>query len=211
MAIAFVNGGSVSFTTSTTATVTYTPTTGNAIIVYVGTSSSAPTMSVVDNNNNPLKFGVIATNSGSIQAFYGSAASGATSYKVTIGSSKTGWMLLLEYSGVISVNDNLTVNTATGSSTTPSITSTTLYNNSWLTIGIVNTATISWTATTGNLRINTTSGSSTARSASMDNTVATAGSLTCACIKSTANTWAIVALELNADDIRELPLTGCGV
>jgi len=215
MAVAYV-GSAANGVTSTSNTVTYTPVAGNTIVAYLGITTSASAFSsLADNNSNALSVGPTVTNGTRlIKSYYGTAITGATSYTISWTGSVAAWLNILEYSGVSSVNTSLTGNTNTGNSTAPTITCTTLVNNSWLAVGFTDTTSTTWTATTGNLRIKNTTAPSNCRSAGMDNTVVTAGSVTCtAGFGITPTVWAAVALELNpsATQLRELMLLGVGI
>lgn len=178
----------------TSATVTLSPTPGDTIVAVLGTAVTASAVSVADNNGNPLTAGPTNTNQ---FTFYGTAVTGATSYTASWTGTSTVWFDVAEYSGVGSVNASLTGNTTSGTSTSASMSCTTLIDNSWLIVLFKDSTTTSWTATSGNKRIGNTAAPSGRRCAIMDNTSATAGSLTCASTLSASLLFAGVCLELD--------------
>jgi hypothetical protein len=97
-AIAFVNSGKGSQPTAgETASITYSPTAGNAVLAMIALGSSVTALTCVDNNSNALTSG----GSGLSWLCYGFAKSGATSYTYnwTTANSKA-VMLIVEYSHV---------------------------------------------------------------------------------------------------------------
>lgn len=224
MAIAFISPGAQtpygSVTTGKTIAVTYAPVNGNTVVAFLSTTGTTPSVTLVDSGSNALTAGPTFVQGANdlIQAFTYVAGSGVTGFTATwITTNRTGSLLILEYSGVSSVNGSLTGNTAGASaSLSLTITCTTLVANAWLVAGFCTTNTASWTAGTGNLRSTLISGTNNARSTAVDNTSASAGSVTCSCTASLSSaTWSGIAIELDpvitGTVLRELNLLGIGV
>lgn len=195
MAITFVNGTKNNATTNTTITGTYTPTAGNTVIVFLSVISSATNVTCKDNNNHFLTAGPTATNGTThLFSFYMLGSnSGATSFICNWTTTGICSITVEEYSGVSLINAGLAGNSTTGTSAIASITVTTEDNNDWIVCGLVDAGN-TLTASTGNSRQQVIAGTS-ARQILMDNTVVTAGSVTCSATL-TSSAWAAVAIEL---------------
>lgn len=191
MAIAFVSGAKNSAASAATNTVTYAPTAGHAVIVFLNVAGAITAITVKDNLGNTLTAGPTVTNTTQIASFYYFAPSGVTSFVATWTTSRTSSLVAAEYSGAAFINASLSGNTATGSSTAPTITVTTNDSNNFVVAGLGDAA-LTFTATTGTSREQVTT---TPRMLALDNTVASAGSVTCAASSSTT-AWTAVAIEL---------------
>lgn len=194
MSISFLggthNGQSLS---NATITGTYSPTAGNIVIVFVAASTSTTALSVKDSANNVLTAGPSISNGQFIRSFYYTAASGITSFIGTWTTNSTSGICILEYSvtgGTITLNPSLSGNTNSGSSATASCTMTTQDPNDFIVVGITANATL--TAGTGTPREANAIGM---RCIAMDNTSASATSLTCSATLS-SNSWAACGIEL---------------
>lgn len=192
MAIAFVSGATTGTTSAvTTLSVTYAPTAGNIVIVTVGTSGTSA-MTCADSSNNPLTPGPSKTNTVICNTFYYTAASGITGFTASWTTGSPVNIAVAEYSGVSSVNANLAGNTASGTSTTATITVTTQDSNDWIVGGEVsNTQVI--TQTVGTAR--ETIGTAAPKLKIADNTVAAAGAVSLTGTLTSA-AWAIAVIEL---------------
>jgi hypothetical protein len=196
----FVNYASKGGSTVSSISPTYSPTNGNYIFVFLGIKNPGGTVTCVDSSSNSLTAGptTTLTNAYGYSFYYQVPSTGITGFTVNwSGGTSDGWANVIEYSGVASVNASLSGNTNSATGTNPNITCTTLVNKSWLVVGFVDSSTTSWTSPTGNLRIGNTTSPSSGRSAVMDNTSATAGSVTCSITKSLNATWVAMAFELD--------------
>jgi hypothetical protein len=178
-----------------TVTFTYSPTATNQITLFLrynGTAGVA-TPYCTDNNYNSLLQGVaIAGANDSEQPFYGIAASGATVYTCTYnGSNISG--VLGEYTGFLSFNPLLSGNTALGTGTLASATVTTDDANDYVVCGFGDESNGFQGAYTGTERkLEGTAPTSVL----VDNTSATAGSVTVAANISGSVAWKGACLEL---------------
>ncbi len=139
---------------ATTNSVTYSPTTGNTVIVFLNTTSTINTVSCKDNNNNTLTAGSTgAGGTDDIFPFYGTAITGATSYSCSWTNSSASTISVEDYSGVVAVNTGLANNTGTATSASASLTVTTEDNNDWNVCGFGDAGN-TFTVTVGNSRQN---------------------------------------------------------
>ena len=117
----YVGGNGVSQSGgATTETVTYSPTAGNATVLYFATGSAITGLTVKDNLGNTLSTG---PTSGLLTSFYQyPVPSGVTSYVATWTTARQSSFIVEEYSGVTAVNAALSGNTASGSSNTATLT-----------------------------------------------------------------------------------------
>ena len=192
-AINFGGGTHNTAALGTTITATYSPTAGNQIVAWVDTGAAVTGLSCADNNSHALTPGPTVTISGvNLAGFYGTAITGATSYVCSWTTSTTPSITLEEYSGVSSVNATLSGNTASGSTSPATITVTTQDNNDWI-VGGLAASSQTLTVTVGNSRQAVTT--TAVRQVLVDNTVATAGSLTLTATLTNAN-WAAAVIEL---------------
>lgn len=198
--ISYVGSAGKGTATTTSITVSYSPTNGNYVVGFVAVGAVISGVSCSDSSSNSLTAGP-SNNLGSViygnSFYYKVPSAGITSFTFSWTGSGNAWVNVVEYSGVVGVNASLSGNTTSGATASCSQTCTTLVNNSYLVVGFLDTSSSSWTSPTGNLRISNTTTPSSGRSAIMDNTVATAGSVTCAVTKSVAADWLGLALELN--------------
>ena len=193
-AIAQNSGNKVNCTTNTTCTITYSPTTGNRVVLWIDTNAVVSSLACSDNNSNSLTAGPAIANGTSpvLAGFYGLAITGATSYTCTWTTTAVSAITIEDYSGASSFNASLSGNTASGSSTSATITVTTQDSNDWIVCGIsdgINTLTV----TVGNSRQATTGGSN--KTVLLDNTVVSPGSVTCTATLS-SSAWAAAVIEL---------------
>src|SRR5271157_943419 len=117
----YINGAGVSQSGgATTETVTYSPTAGNATVLYFATGGAITGLTVKDNLGHTLSAG---PTSGNLASFYQyPVPSGVTSYIATWTTARQSSFAVEEYSGVTAVNAALAGNTASGSSNTTSLT-----------------------------------------------------------------------------------------
>ena len=190
-------GGKINVAGVATATVTFTPGTGNQVVCYLNSSVAITLVSIVDNNSNALTGmvanPVVSSTSVHLYGFYGTAITGATSYIASWTTNATASMVCEDYSGVVAVNSALSGNTATGSSATDSITVTTEDANNWVVCGM-GEGIQTLTASVGNSRQQVTAGAS-GKSLLLDNTVVSPGSVTCTATLTSA-AWAAAVIEL---------------
>lgn len=187
-------GGNVNATASnvTTISVAYSPTAGNEVVVFFGTGIVSG-VAVKDNLGNSLTAGPTVSSGGVIQTycFYGTAASGVTSYVATWTTATVATLAVEEYSGVGSVNAALSGNTATGT-TSPGSISQTVSANSFM-VAFFDTRSSAPTLGTGTQRQRQVT--TAPMSILIDNNSVGGGSISCTCTF-TAVTWAAVAIEL---------------
>jgi hypothetical protein len=218
MAISPVGGTVTAAAVGATAlTVSYNPTAGNVIAAFVGTNGTVTALTVKDSGAHALTAGTLVANGTNqyVFPFFYTASSGVTSFVASWATSRNCSFALEEYSGVTGgVNGGLAGNTATGSSSAPTITVTTQDNNDYVVAGMANTNAI--TTTTGTMRQQAANGNAGKVNLS-DNTVATAGSVTIAGTILAAGIWSIALLELRlsaatiaAQNYNQLMMVGCG-
>jgi hypothetical protein len=203
MAISQV-GGSTATSVSTavlTLTVTYSPTLGNTIVLFLGANGALTALTVQDNLGNNLVAGPTA-NLGAGKAlsfYYLTVPSGVTGYTATwTTTARVASITIEEYSGVTNgVNVSLVGNTTTGSTSPASLTATIDEANDWLIVGIL-TAGSNVTGTVGNSRQSITTG--TVRQLLMDNTQPNVVAVTCTGTLG-AVSWACLAIELRVPAI----------
>lgn len=195
MAVAFVNSGKATNATTgaTNITVTYSPTAGNYVVVVVSLSAAVTSPSCKDQNSNALT--CVLFNSGKGIICYGPAVTGATSYEAQWTTSADASIVIGEYSGVVGVGTN---NTATGSSTSISVTVVTTFVNSWIVAAMTQgSGTNTFTASVGNLRVQEQGGSATANTCAInDNSGTSIGSSVVNTTTCLSNSWAAYGLEL---------------
>jgi hypothetical protein len=195
MAVSFVNKAVATngTTGATSIAVSYSPTAGNYVVVIVSLSATVTSPSVKDQNSNALTVSLF--NSGKSIIAYGAAVSGATTYTASWTTSADASICIGEYSGVVGVG---TTNSATGSSTTISVSLTSTFLNSWAVCGMTQgSGTNTFTASVGNLRCQEQGGSATANTCAInDNSGTSIGSSivnTCTCL---SNSWSAFSVEL---------------
>jgi hypothetical protein len=172
-------------------TVTYAPTPGNTVVMFLDTNGTTAALTAKDNLGNNLSIGPgpIIQGSVELQSFYQlSAPSGVTGYTFTWTTAHTAKIVLEEYSGNnLGVNASLAGNTAQGAASPATITCTLDEANDFLVVGIgVQGQTA--TGTVGSTR------QALATELLMDNTAA-GGTVTCTATFTNAN-WIALALEL---------------
>jgi len=175
----------------TTITVTYSPTAGNTLVIFLETAPVSGG-SCADNNSNALTVGPTISATEYQSSYYGTAITGATSYTCTWTTSTEAGIVLGEYSGVSSVNASLSGNTNSGNSATASVTVTTQDANDWIACGLGDSSDM-LTGSVGTQREQVAA--STKKITLVDNTSSSAGSLTCAATL-TSTGWVGIALEL---------------
>lgn len=177
----------------TALTCTFTPTTGNSVVLFFDSAVAVSALGCADNNSNALAAGPTKTNTGiNYASFTGTAIAGANAYTCTWTTSTGASITGEDYSGVLSLNTALSGNTASGSSGTASITVTTEDANDWIVFGLVDGAN-TLTTTVGSERQNqSTTGQ---KQVLVDNTSATPASVT-GTATMTTTTWAAIAIEL---------------
>lgn len=195
MAIAFVNGAvNGSSTGVQTIAVSYSPTSGNTVCVFLNCSATVTNLTCVDSNSASLQSGPALGISSTTEAcFYYVAGTGVTGFTASWTGSAACNFAVVEYSGVLSVNPSLSGNTSTGSSATASITVTTQDANDYI-VGSLSSPNII-TMTVGTLRKSNSAGGGAPRLFVSDNTVASAGSLSLTGTLTSA-AWGVLVLEL---------------
>jgi hypothetical protein len=211
-AVGFVNSGSStsSATAVTTLSVTYTPTTNNYVVVGIALSTASTGMACADNNSNALT-NVQAGAQNPVFQFVGKAVTGATSYTCTWTSAHKASMVIAEYSGVAGIGTS--ANTS-GSNNAPSASLVSTKVNSWNITLFGTQINNTFTATTGNLRVQKNGGASGDDNslAIGDNAgTATGSTITVAMGMNAANFWSFYGVELYPPQITgNLLLTGVG-
>lgn len=203
----FVNGAVSASSTSqsTTKTVTYSPTTGNTLLVFaagVGTNISSVTDNATGGSNVYTKLAGPSTNTveGSMWGTApGGVKAGVTTITVTFASSTRSNAGVVEYSGAKSFGN--VNNSSTGSSTNPNAAVTTQDNNNIIVGGFSREGTSTWSAHSGQgtLRKNQAGGGSTTPGIGIvDNTSATPASVTVGATVSSTGVWCGCAVELRS-------------
>lgn len=179
--------------------------TGNSCVVKISidrvNSPSSTISSVSDSAGSTWTVGPEATNaSNSTMALYKALNMLGNAATVTVSFSGLTWATVAMecYSGVAAFGNT---NTATGSSTTPSVAVTTQDSNNWVTAGMSFRTSVgtSWSAATGTLRRSYDgSNSSSAAVASVDNSSAGAGSVTTSATLGGGEAWAAATIELRS-------------
>ena len=167
---AYVGGNGASSTGgATTETVTYSPTAGNATVLYFATGGVITGLTVNDSLGNPLSAG---PTSGLLTSFYQyPVPSGVTSYTATWTTTHPPASFIVEeYSGATAVNAALSGNTASGSSATATLTVTDDEAGDITVFGFCSTNIL--TASVGNQRHQVNGSSNVARLTTVDNTSA---------------------------------------
>jgi hypothetical protein len=213
MAINYISGAVNSASTSVnTISVTYSPTAGNTLVVFVGINVSNAGLTVVDNLSNSLTAGPTLTLGTSISSscHYYTVPSGVTSITASWTTNRECGIVVLEYSGVVAVNASLSGNAVDGTSASPSITVTSQDANDYIVAGFVCSQV--FTMSTGTQRQHVASGT---HNYCGDNTSSTAGSITLGGSQTSAN-WIALAIELRASigtpgvSSNQLMMMGCG-
>ena len=197
-----IGGGKVN-ALSSPATITYSPTSGNTVVLFVATTGTS-TPYCYDNNLNMLTVGPgqYNFNSPSLLSYIEVAGNSVTSFTCVFAAVDTVSVTLYEYSGSLGFNliPNLTAcsgtianNACTGSGTSASMTVTTDDANDYIVCGFSDTSN-AFSVVTGTSRENETS---KATLVMLDNTVASAGSVTCAASLTSA-AWAAAVIELRS-------------
>ena len=198
MAIAYVNSAfSTSSTTAgTSKTISYTPTAGNTLIVFCFGVGVAATK-VTDTKANLYQPYVPPTTSTVTATTFicRSCNGGATTITVTFASSTRNTVVVVEYSGALEVGKT---NTATGSSTAPSVAITTQDNNNVVCAGMTTEGTSTWALSVGTALRNSQvgGGATTPGGGVIDNTSATPASTTETATLGTTGAWVAHAVEL---------------
>lgn len=191
MAITPVGGGQNGTASSvTTISVTYSPTAGNTVLVYLSTGA-ATGIAIKDNHGNSLtQLGTVGNTLANIWCFGGVAAATVTSFVATWTTALNCAIIVEEYSGVTSIG------TAVGNSgsTSPATLTKVVAAGSFL-VGAVDSRTATPTTATGTQRqIHT---ATSPMSALADNTSAPGGSISVSFTGTTVS-WAAIAIELLA-------------
>lgn len=171
----------------TTLSVTYSPTNGNTVVLFVNTGGAVTALTVQDSGSHALSAGPVQ---GNLACFYYTAGAGVTSFTASWTTSQQVGIALEEYSGA-SVNTSFSSNHASGFSASDTISIPIVVANNWIVSALASANTI--TGTVGNQRQQITA--STARITIVDNTSASIGNVTCTGTLTSAS-WAAVGLEL---------------
>lgn len=202
MAIAATTGATNNITSSTlSCVVTVTLTAGRCAIVVCATKVTGQTVaSVVDSGGSTYsKLAGAIDDGGQSVEIWGTTATGTTSSTtVTVtwnsGASGRKGALVEEYSGVVAIGTNAT-NSGTG--TNPTVTRSTQDANNYIVAGLSGTYDASITASVGTVRQTVNAGTNLS-AVLMDNTVASAGSLTCTGTQGVSAAWVAAAIELRS-------------
>ena len=135
-----------------TQTVTYSPTAGNAAVVFFNAGNTYTGLVVKDNLGHTLSAGPVIDNMAGFYQY--PVPAGVTSYVATWVTARQSSLAVEEYSGVTSVNPSLAGNTASGTGTTATISVTNDEATDWTVCGFGSALT--FTAVAGNQRQQTT-------------------------------------------------------
>jgi hypothetical protein len=195
--------------TDTSITITYSPSSGNCVLIALGSNVSTLSISSVkDSSNNVIPLLVLDTNGSKFSAIYGTTgvASGITSFTVTFTAGPHIWGTVAEYSGVSNFGQITDGDTA-GTVTSASLSITTQANNN-IFVGMF---TIYGSATgitgTGSTNVRQTSSFSDV-GAFADTALATAGSISTAISWTVASPYAAVGLELSSNPMNIVQFIG---
>jgi len=187
-------------TTSSTCTLGASTTTGNDVVVGLAWKTITSTISKIASSGNctfiPWANEVNGTNE-YVAIYIAHSCAASTTVTVTM-SAGTKWVVTIEeYSGVQNYGR---VVTATGNTATPTVSVTTQDSNNYIVCASASLGNEGIpTSSTGNLRDANRTGttSSDVAGAAIDNTVSSAGSVTCA-VSITSSQWTIAAVELRS-------------
>src|SRR5690348_6831437 len=174
--------------------------TGNMIVVATLDVNSGTVSSVVDSGGSTYTKIASVTNGTLILEIWATSATGSVaSTTVTVtwsAASRNHEMAACEYTGVAAIGTN---NTASGSASPGSVSITTQDANNFVVAGIGVLAANAQTAQNGNLRLSITEGGAGSKSSlgEVDNTAASASSVTCSTTFTSA-AWGAVAVELRS-------------
>ncbi len=218
-AIGFVTSACNSAITGTQVVVTINTTAGHDVLVSISERPATATISsVTDTGGSTYASRIEVTSGGTakLRAAVWSARNVAASTSVTVNfaTSPTDMAVCVgDYSGVQQLG--LTAS-ATGASVTPSVSLTTQDANNFIVSGITPAAGATITQNSGTLRnqVGPTNGTNPVENALVDNTAASASSLTNSVTLSASHSWGAVALELRsvapATTPHQLPTLGVG-
>jgi hypothetical protein len=190
-----------SSTTVTSASVTYTPTPGNEIVLFLGTNGSVTSLSCHDSESNSLTAGPTTNSNLSYvyEFYYSVPATAPTSFTCSWATRQHSDITVVEYSGVLSVNGSPTGDTAAGDNTNPSISPTSTVANDFMVAGFYSANNVSWAAQTGHLRVSNSAAAANGGSiVVVDNFSSTSGSSVTESVTfgSPSEHWAGVVIEL---------------
>lgn len=192
MAIAAVGGAANQANTNvTTLTVTYSPTAGNTVLLFFNANGAFTALTVQDNHGNTLTAGPTVNN---VASFYQTNVPAATtSYTATWTTGRQCSLAVEEYSGAPAVNP--VGNTASGTSTTGTVTLAITASNNFIVCGAGSPQTMAVSAGT-TLRQQTLVGNTAAPLTLCDNTSASVGNVTCTVTLSPSSLIGMIALEI---------------
>lgn len=199
MAIAYIGGTAATsgVTAVSTLVATYSPTSGNTVVLFLMTNGTTPSLTVQDSAANNLVAGpVIVQGAFRIQVFYVlSSPSGITSYTATwTTNTRSVSITLAEYSGNTGgINTNLTGNTNGNVGTTASLTVQIDEANDFVVGALGSGATL--TGTVGNVR-QTVGAGSNERQILVDNIGTVTGSNISITGTLSSSNWAAASVEL---------------
>jgi len=212
MSVSYV-GGSVNETAGTTSvSITYSPTSGNTVILGLSLVTSVSSILCQDNNHNILSTPLYSPNSNTY-LFNGTAITGATSYAVSWIGTAAAALGIVEYSGVAGIGTGGGIAGTGISGNTAIITNTSTENNSVFVaiFGLSSGVTVSQNQ--GNLRQQESSGGGGTAVVITDNTgVAIGTSITNSTTMPLCEWWA-VSLEIfpNQQALLSNLTPGCNV
>jgi hypothetical protein len=188
----------VTFTGATASgTASLSPSAGQRVTLFIFTNAVTTAMGCVDSGSNALTAGPQAsTASSDLYAFTENVGSGITGFSCSWSGSANGWLMVGAYTNVAGgVNGSICsgVCEINANSGTASLTGTTQDANDYLVCAFADKASATFTVTVGTSRAAVTTGAS--RGVALDNTVASAGTVSCTATLST-NVWLAVGIEL---------------
>ena len=198
-AIAFVGNATPVAGTSntTTSSISYTPTNGNKVVILIGHNGSTSSESCSDNNGLSLTQGPVNSQSVSYAAVYYYTVSGSpTSFTCSWTTSRTYVFVVLEYSGVSSVNASPTSNMANTSSTICTTSPVSTVANDFMVGGCTVGSSKAWTNTVGNQRVTNNSASGSLAAADSTSGGSSGSGVTITQTAGTSAVWTSAYIEL---------------
>lgn len=219
MAIAFVNGTTATGAASV-ATLTYSPTAGNMLVIIASCPNTQTIQSVVDNatgGSTTYTKKVGQANSATDVEMWTVPLSGVKSGVTTITVTTTGASVAIraavaEYSGVLAFGNTNSASTVASVNYTSALT--TAKNNSFAVAGFAGNNNSSYTSVAGSNLRESTAAAASKNVALVDSGSVSAGAQTLKVTSNTSVAYVTVALELQSvaasTSTNQLMMTGCG-
>lgn len=202
MAIAFVKDVAlVSTANATTAVVTIATAANNTLVATIEIVPNTNVITgITDSAGNVWTFQQAENNGGNVwreevwTSLKAAAVTSVTVHYTTFIDVGDSIIFISEYSGVQAIG---TSTVATGTASTQTISITTQDANNFVVCGSALNSALTYTAVTGTIRDQQVEGASSS-SVLIDNTAASASSVTCAVSTGSGNNWSMVAVELRS-------------